>query len=652
MYTPSTGLILVFITCLRVWAQDGTDLTELSVEDLANIQVTSASRKSESLAGAPAAIYVLTAEAIRQGGFTTLPEALRMIPGLYVAQTDSDSWQISTRGFSGINNRKMLVLVDGRSVYSPNFGGVFWELEDIPLENIDRIEVIRGPGGTLWGANAFNGVINIVTKSSDRSQGVTVSSSVDIETGYTSFVQYGGRVGSDLSYRIYGKASYWEPLDSSSGSPLRDSFALPQGGMQADWRISPKDVISVEGTEVNGRSHGFTLLRHRVIQAELLKDTNFSLRWKHTISDRSSTETFAYCDWYSREEFPEEKQNTCFLEFQHDFAFTARHSLIWGGSFQTTGDASVDLSPEYRRSNVESGFFQYEYVVVPDRLRVLAGSKFEGNPFSGIEYQPQARAAWTVNEANLLWGSLSRAVRDPSHYEVNLDTIMGVAPSPAGPITFLALGNPHLQSEHLKAYELGYRFQPGAAISLDLATYYNSYDNLIAFALVPIQPPLHVVTMAVNKTAATGGTAQTHGAEFSANWRPIRRWMISPTFTETRGSTNAMANIPRHLFGVQSRFDLARSVYFDAGLYHHSALAPAAGAVPGAPPVPGVPTFNRVDLGLSWRPRSQWTFGVWGRNLQSDKHVEFVNDFFGGTEGEIPRSLSLKFMWQSNPEAK
>ena len=645
--------VCLVLLCGSALTQQAKDLTDLSVDDLAKIQVTSASRKPESLSAAPAAIYVLTGEAIREGGFTTLPEALRTVPGLYVVQTNSHSWQVSTRGFSGFDNRKMLVLVDGRSVYSPAFGGVFWDLEDIPLENIDRIEVIRGPGGTLWGANAVNGVINIVTKRAERTQGATASASVDYDTGYTSFMQYGGNVGSILSYRVYGKASYWQPLRLPDRLAFDNSFALPQGGMRADWTASQKDGVSIEATEVDGRYQGFTALADPLIRGEILKDTNFSIRWRHEISDQSSAELFGYCDWYSHGGFPEEKQNTCSMEFQHDFAFNPRNSLIWGGSLVTTGDfSSVDLRPNYRRFEQESGFLQYEFMAIPDRLRILAGSKFESNPFSGFQCQPQLRAVWTIRQSHSLWGSFSRAVRDPSHAEINLDTVAGFVVTPAGVVTLRAFGNPDLQSENVKAYELGYRFQPRATFSLDLATYYNSYNNLIVFVPAAIQPPLEIVTIATNGTAAGDDTAQTHGAEFSANWKPLPRWMISPTFTETRGSANAISAVPKHLFGVQSRIDATRTIYLDAGLYHDNALAASAGPIVGSPPTPGVPTFNRIDVGMSWHPKSEWTLGVWGRNLQSNQHLEFVKDFFGGAPAEIPRSVSFKLMWQSGAESK
>lgn len=218
-------LAMLFLPAV-CWAQ--ADLTSLNLEDLAKVEVTSASRKSESLSSAPAAIYVLTADAIQQGGFRNLPDALRTVPGLYVAQTDAHIWQISARGFSDLNNNKMLVLVDGRSVYTPLYGGGYWDALDIPVENIDRVEVIRGPGGTLWGANAVNGVINIVTKSASQAEGTLVSASLDKDEGYTATVRYGGSIGSKLGYYIYGRASYWELFQSPTGGNIPNRLMLPQ----------------------------------------------------------------------------------------------------------------------------------------------------------------------------------------------------------------------------------------------------------------------------------------------------------------------------------------------------------------------------------------------------------------------------------------
>ncbi len=363
----------IFLLLSRCIAQT-SDLTNLSIEDLANVKVTSVSKKSESLFAAPAAIFVLTGEDIRRGGFTTLPEALRMVPGLYVAQINPHSWQISARGFGDLNNNKMLVLVDGRSVYTPLYGGVYWDALDLPLEDIDRIEVIRGPGGTLWGVNAVNGVINIVTKRPDRTQGWDVSISTEVDLGETARVQYGGQVGPDVKYRLFGKSSYRDPFNSPAGAELPDNFNLSQIGMRADWAASSKDTISFEGGTYDGRFRNTeTFSGQRT--TDLLKGNNLLFRWKHTISGRSTTELLTYCDWYTREGTAGEMRNRCDVEFQHTHEFNARNSLIWGASFLSTGDkvtrtSSRPVVPQRRRDNVVSGFAQYEFVVVPDHLRL------------------------------------------------------------------------------------------------------------------------------------------------------------------------------------------------------------------------------------------------------------------------------------------
>ena len=275
------------------------DLSQLSLEDLMNTKVTSASKEPERLSGAPAAIYVLTAEDIRRGGFTTLPDALRMVPGLYVAQTNAHLWEVSARGFSDLSNNKMLVLVDGRSVYSQELGTVYWDTLDIPLENIERVEIIRGPGGTLWGANAVNGVINIISKNAQQTQGMMVSTSDSAEEGYSTTVRYGGQIGSNLAYSAFGRASYWEPFTSPSGSTPPDTFALPQAGLRADWTASSKDAVTLETGAYDGRQ-GSNIFQTNTPTTYFLKGGHALVHWKRTISLRNSIETLTYRDWYAR----------------------------------------------------------------------------------------------------------------------------------------------------------------------------------------------------------------------------------------------------------------------------------------------------------------------------------------------------------------
>ena len=651
-----SSAIRQFMVCMGLgiccWGQS-KDLTELSLDDLAKVQVTSASRRSESLSGAPAAIYVLTSDAMRQGGFTSLPDALRTVPGLYVAQTDDHIWQISTRGFSDLYNNKMLVLVDSRSVYTPLYGGVYWDALDIPLENIERVEVIRGPGGTLWGANAVNGVINIVTKSADRAQGVLVSASLDKDQGYTATVRQGGRIGQNLSYYAYGRAAYWEPYESRTGGYLPNRLMLPQAGMRLDWAASEKDSLTVEGGAYDGRILS-TPYYSTVPATFLMKGNVAELQWKHTFSNRSSTESLAYCDWYTRNSFPADSRTSCDVEIQHDFEINPRNSLIWGGSFDTTADNlpqdAFFLSPLRRRNNVVSGFAQYGLVLVPNRLRVVAGSKLEHNDYTGAEYQPQARLVWTPSNAHTFWTAFSRAVRVPSRGESDAlleQTIAGVGPGGTS-IALEITGNNDLKSERLKAYEAGYRFEH-RSFSFDLATYYNQYSDLIGTV-----PQMSLVSGEILMTYhyVNGGGAQTHGAEVGVQWHPVRRWTLSGGVTETRGSPNALQATPKHLFDLQSEVNVTKKIDFHTALYHYSAIPLGRIASYVVVPSQSVPEFDRLDVGGSWRLLPQWTLGIWGQNLQSPRHVETRDTLFRDGSGQVPRSIAFKLMWQSQPENK
>ena len=645
-----------FLVCIGLamasWAQS-RDLTELSIDDLAKVQVTSASRKSESLSGAPAAIYLLTSDAIRQGGFTSLPDALRTVPGLYVAQTDDHIWQISARGFSDLYNDKMLVLVDGRSVYTPLYGGVYWDALDTPLENIERVEVIRGPGGTLWGANAVNGVINIVTRSADQAQGSMVSASLDKDQGYTTTVRQGGKLGQNLTYYAYGRAAYWEPYESRSGGYLPNRLMLPQAGLRVDWAASEKDSLTIEGGAYDGRILS-TPYFSTVPTTFLMKGSNAELQWKHTFSNRSSTESLAYCDWYTRHSFPADSRTSCDVEIQHDFEINARNSVIWGGSFNTTADNLPEdaffLSPVQRRNEVVSGFAQYGLVLVPNRLRVIAGSKLEHNDYTGVEYQPQARLVWTPSTAHTFWTAFSRAVRVPSRGEGDAlleQTIPGAGPGGTN-IALAITGNTALESEHLSAYEAGYRFEH-RSFSFDLAAYYNQYSNLIG--TVPAMS-LDSGQILMTYHYMNGGGAQTHGAEAGVQWHPVRRWTLSGGITETRGSPNALQATPKHLFDLQSQVNVTRKIGFHTALYHYSTIPLGRIASYVVVPFQAVPEFDRLDVGGTWRFLPQWNLGVWGQSLQSPRHVETRDTLFRDGSAQVPRSVVFKLIWQSKPENK
>jgi iron complex outermembrane receptor protein len=654
------------------------NLADLTLEQLMsiNVKVTSASKKTENLAGAPAAIFVLTAEDIRRGGSASLPEALRMVPGLYVAKVNSHWWTISARGFNDYLNNKMLVLIDGRSVYSPQFGGVFWELQDIPLEDIDRIEVIRGPGGTLWGANAVNGVINIVTKRSQDTQGFSVKTSAGNQEGYSATVRYGDRVAERLTYRIFGKAGYTEPGVAPSGANAYDAWNLSQGGIRLDARLSNRDNLAFESGMYEGRLQseipffsGPGAPQTLLPSSYPVRGGHFLSRWDHRFSRASAGSLLGYCDWTDRLDVVDEMRNTCRLELQHDLQIRKRHSVTWGLDVDTTSGTvyqsfMVRGNPPQQRATTAGGFAQYEFDIIPDRLRLSAGSKFEHNSYTGFEMQPQIRAVWTPATSHSLWSAVSRAVRIPGQaYETEAYKFAGL-PAPI-PTYLMAVGNPGLKAETLRAYEFGYRFNPAPVFSLDAALFYNHYENLINLNLTnplavagPPQIYMNPLYAVVALPWQNLGPGQTHGLEIYAKLQPVRCWMLAAGVTELRGnSVNfndslnlPVANSPRHQFNLQSRLDLTSRIEFDASLYHYNGIDEYAFS---GTAFQDVPTHNRLDLGISAHAASGLIVSLWGRDLGAPAHWENRPPLFS-TAGSQTRGqvIALGLLWRSNPESR
>ncbi len=378
------------------------------------------------------------------------------------------------------------------------------------------------------------------------------------------------------------------------------------------------------------------------------------VRWKHLLSPRSTTETEAHCDWFTRTPDPGESRNNCELQFQNDYEVNARQSLIWGGSFFSTGDdlaVDADIIPYRRRNTVESGFAQYGIALAPDRLRIIAGSKFEHSQYTGFEYQPQVRAVWTPIHSNSVWTSFSRAVRIPTRSESDVfvqDIIPGAGPGGEN-LSFEILGSRSLRAEILKAYEAGYRYEHSLSLSFDLAIYYNQYSDR---AQLPETIQILSNALLIKFQEMNQGGDQSHGAELGAQWKPLPRWTIGAAVTETRGSPGALEATAKHLFNVQSRVDLARGLSFNAALYHYGAVP--YGRIADFPNVPSgsVNQFNRVDVGGSWRVRPQWTFGVWGRNLQAAQHLETRDSVLSDHATEVPRAVVFELMWRSKVESK
>src|SRR2546425_6091986 len=460
-------------------------LKKLTLEPLMNLEVTSVSRRPEKLSQAASAIQVITQYDIRRSGATSLPEALRLASNLEVAQVDSRQWAISARGFNSTTANKLLVLIDGRAVYTPLYSGVFWDVQDVPLCDVDRIEVTSGPGATLWGANAVNGVINIITKRAQDAQGLLVSGGGGTALQGLGGARYGGALGANVHYRAYGKAFTRDQTQFADGRAGIDDWYAGQGGVQLDWDPSETSQLTLQGDLYDGR------IAQPSSGDIAVSGGNAVGRWSHAFSGTSDARLQLYYDRTHRNipgTFAEDL-DTYDADFQHHAVLARRHDVVWGLGFRLINDSvgntpALAFLPSHVRRKWFTGFVQDEIAVVPE-LHVILGTKVEHNDYTGYELQPAGRASWTTRRGGVLWAAVSRAVRTPSRIDRELF-------APGQPPYFLE-GSPNFRSEELLAYELGYRVQAQDRLSVSLAAFYNRYDNLRSVEMVNPPAPLPII---------------------------------------------------------------------------------------------------------------------------------------------------------------
>ncbi len=454
-------------------ARTPAGLARLSIEELAEIEVSSVSKRPERLADAAAAVYVITRDAIRRSGVSTLPEALRLAPNLEVARTSANSYAITARGFNGSSANKLLVMIDGRTVYSPIHSGVFWDVQDVIIADIERIEVVSGPGGTLWGANAVNGVINVITQSAQQSLGTVASVAAGTdERGVT--VRHGMALGEDAAVRGYVKSLRFDASEDASGRTLADAWDRQQAGFRADFsRLG----ATLQGDTYQGDAQGGGFPDRRVTGGNLLA------RWGRDFDDRSGVQVQGYFDTYKRAQPGafSEHLDTYDLDVQHHFSLAGGHEIVWGGGLReqhdhTEGSAILAFVPVDSILRLANLFAQDTWSIDP-RTKLTLGLKAERNSYTGLEYQPNARIAWKPDEASLLWAAVSRAVRTPSR--LDRDFFIFIVSPP--PYNGRLLGGSNFMSERVTAYELGYRSQPSKALSYSVAAFVNDYDRLRSF---------------------------------------------------------------------------------------------------------------------------------------------------------------------------
>ena len=640
------------------------DLTQVSIENLMDMEVTSVSKKDQKLSQVASAIFVITQEDIRRSGATNIPDLLRMVPGMNVAQINANTWAISGRGLNGEFANELLVMVDGRAVYTPTTGGVFWDVLDFPLEDMERIEVIRGPGGSVWGANAVNGVINILTKNASETKGVMlVAGGGNLDHGFGT-AQYGGSVGNNFDYRVYSQYLNQGQMPSLTGQDGGDGWHMLRGGFRADGTLSSKDSLTVQGDMYTGNENNPTTTLPSITSPGLI-DTDIPVAlsggfiqsiWNHTFSGRSETTLMmSYAD-YERDDQLREGRETVNIDFQHHISWGSRQDFVWGLGYwysdsHSHGDLFVSLNPSSLGSDSFNSFVQDEITLIPSRFFLTVGTKLEHNYYTGFALMPSARASYELDQHNMIWAAVSRAERTPDATDASIRLDVAGFPGPGGtPVLISVLGNPQIKNEGLIAYEFGYRTTVAKRLSFDLAAYYNDYSNQEStepstpfFEATPA--PAHLVLPSTYENLIYG---ETHGIEIAANWKITDRWTLSPGFdferihmhasplsqdTQTAPETNG--SDPHVQAQLRSHFELSPRWTWDASAYFVDRLI-----------AQNVPSYTRLDTGMSWRWNEGLSLSLVGQNLLGDHHLEFIDSTAASRSTEIKRSAYVKLSWR------
>jgi iron complex outermembrane recepter protein len=601
------------------------DLLELSLEQLGDVEVTSVSRRSEKLSDAPASVFVIQHDDIQRSGASTLPEVLRLAPNLAVARVSASSYAISARGFNNSLGNKLLVLIDGRTVYTPLFSGVFWDAQDVLLEDIERIEVISGPGATLWGANAVNGVINVITRSATSTRGSLLGFEAGSD-GHGALVRHGGRLGSAGNYRVYAKQHDIDATHDADGAPLPDGWTRRQAGFRADWG-SPGSGLTVQGDNYDANSV------HRPGFPIAISGTNLLAAWSRRSDHGSSLQLQAWFDRTERDDklLFHDRMDVFDLELRHGVQ-AGRHEILWGAGYRHASDEVergflATFVPGKRDLSWANVFVQDE-IRVRDALHVTAGLRLDRNVYTGIEVLPSTRISWTPSPGRLWWGAASRAVRAPSR----IDREFFFPGSPP----YLITGGPDFDSEVSNVFELGHRVQVGNAGSVSVTLFQHRHERLRSG-----EPQPDGTFQVSNGTEGT-----TSGIEAWADLQLAPRWRIAAGAVALRqrlrtsaGSNDPdgpvdLGNDPRHQWSLRSTFGISPTL--DLNL-----IARRVGELPD----PRIDAYEVVDLTLGWRPgaRADWLLSV--RDLFDSGHAEFAPGPLAA-RSEYDRSVSIRLLWR------
>jgi len=643
------------------------ELSQMSLEQLANVQVTSVSRRPQNLIQAAAAIQVITGEDIRRSAATSLPEALRLADNLEVAQINAHDWAISARGFNADLANKLLVLIDGRVVYTPLYGGVLWNVQDYPLSDIERIEVISGPGGTLWGANAVNGVINIITKSARDTQGLHAEAAGGNQLDDQEEVRYGAEPAPELYVRAYGQYTGRGHEVTTSGDSALDAWQVGRSGFRLDDDATPLDRLTLQGDLYHGVEDAGG------VGEEDLSGGNILGRWTHLASNGSSMTLQLYYDHtYLLQPYPAsppalyftgfpataltDHLNTEDAQFQYQFTAGLRQQFIWGLEYRATEELDtglfVQFLPPQLDQNLYSGFMQDQVMLLP-AMTLIVGSKVEHNDYTGFVFEPNVRWQWNPQPQQLVWAAVSRAVRTPSRYDRDLLVPTGLTNAPP-PYIFPAAylrGDENFVSETVIAYELGYRAVFGSQWSGALSTFFNDYHHLrsTTATVTTADYPLPFPVYFQNNLEGT-----TQGLELSSSYQPLDWWQlhlgydlllehlhVKPGQVDTTGAANETADPKGQLF-LRSNMDLPRGMSFGAALRWVDALR-LDNTPTGGPMVGTVPAYWQLDSRLAWQATRNLTLSITGQNLLREYHAEY--GYPSPARVQIARSVFARFTW-------
>ena len=659
-------------------------LLDLSIEELMHVEITSASKKTQRVSETAAAVFVITHDDIRRSGARSIPEVLRLAPGIEVAQIDANKWAITARGFNGRFANKLLVLMDGRALYTPSFGGVFWDVQDTVMEDIDRIEIIRGPGGTLWGANAVNGVINIITRQASETQGAELVATAANGPSRGGSLRYGDRLATQVEYRVYAKYLDDAGNEDLQGAGTDDGWHMGRVGARADWAPSTADTLSVTAEAYRGQS-GESLERPLLTppyatHIEAHEDVSgfFTIaRWHRQLAEANELQVQTYFDQTKRSGVLfGENRNTAVVDLQYRFPLGGRQDIVAGAGvrynayqFSQTQDVSVTPS---RPSNVGYNLFvQDELQLIRDRLSFTFGVDFEHNPLSdrSLDALPSGRLLWTLNPDNHVWAAVTKAISTPS-YENTAASVNNAGPiAPPGipqnpfpaPIVTAVEVNPNVTSEKLVGYEIGYRTQLTTHLSFDTTVYLQEYTNLrgeVSTGVycepshIPVQTDPacviganHITDLLQFQNAIRGHSS---GAEIAADWSPVHELRLRATYTYLHLSLQPtqpgqeLANeaqttegdSPRHQLSLRADVSLAPTLDLDWGIRHVAALV----AVP-------INAYWSADANFTWRASRNLEVALSGRNLLQKAHVEFVSELADVVPTQIERTVALRLRW-------